>query len=188
MTVKLRAVPHVHGGCVGRLNAGECGRLASRLVELIAGFLAVGIVIAIAAFFVAREAGRIAKDPPPALFDFDDAYAWVVDHLPDDIADAPPMTCAGSSSSRSSSSSARVSRRTAPPRIPRERGDRWQRDRRVHPRAVRGHAGEAYLAEQVYGVIETQAQLPPRDRCRAGPPVKADPDDPKTHGLIPMRA
>ena len=55
-------------------------------MELVAGFIAIGIVVGIAAFFVVREAGRIAKDPPPALFDVDDAYAWVVDHLPDDVA------------------------------------------------------------------------------------------------------
>ena len=55
-------------------------------VEVVAGFLVVGIVVGIAAFFVVREAGRIAKDPPPALFDVEDAYDWVVDHLPDDVA------------------------------------------------------------------------------------------------------
>ena len=44
------------------------------------------VVIAIAAFFVTREATRIAKQPPPALYHLDDALAWVVDHLPDDVA------------------------------------------------------------------------------------------------------
>ncbi len=48
--------------------------------------LAVGIVVAIAAVLVVREAGRIAKDPPPALFDVDEAYEWVVQHLPDAVA------------------------------------------------------------------------------------------------------
>jgi hypothetical protein len=55
-------------------------------MEVVAGFIVVGVVVGIAAFIVAREAGRIAKHPPPALFDFDDAYEWVLAHLPDDVA------------------------------------------------------------------------------------------------------
>ena len=53
---------------------------------LVAGFLVVGLVVAIAAVFVIREAGRIAKEPPASIFDPDDAYEWVVEHLPDDVA------------------------------------------------------------------------------------------------------
>ena len=61
--------------------------LASRArVEIVAGFLAVGIVVGIAAAFVVREARRIANDPPPAMFDFEEAYEWVVEHVPDDVA------------------------------------------------------------------------------------------------------
>ena len=48
--------------------------------------LAFGLVIGIAAIFVVREAGRIAREPPPALFDPDDAYEFVVEHVPDDVA------------------------------------------------------------------------------------------------------
>jgi len=55
-------------------------------MEVIAGFLVVGIVIAIAAFVVVREAGRVARRPPPALFDPEDAFDWVVEHVPDDVA------------------------------------------------------------------------------------------------------
>jgi hypothetical protein len=55
-------------------------------VLIVAALLVVGLVIALAAFIVAREAGRIARDPPGALFDAEDAYEWVVDHLPDDVA------------------------------------------------------------------------------------------------------
>jgi len=55
-------------------------------VEVVAGFLVVGLVVGVAAFVVVREAGRIAKRPPPALFDLDDAFDWVVEHVPDDIA------------------------------------------------------------------------------------------------------
>jgi hypothetical protein len=53
---------------------------------LIAGMLAIGLVLGIAAIFVIREAGRIADEPPPALFDPDDAYEFVVEELPDDVA------------------------------------------------------------------------------------------------------
>lgn len=53
---------------------------------IVVGFLVVGMVIGIAAYFVSREASRIAKEPPPALYHFDDALAWVVEHLPDDLA------------------------------------------------------------------------------------------------------
>ena len=66
--------------------AGRTRRFSLAPVEVVAGFIVVGIVVGIAAFFVVREAGRIAKDPPPALFDVDDAFAWVVDHLPDEVA------------------------------------------------------------------------------------------------------
>jgi hypothetical protein len=53
---------------------------------LVAGMLAFGLVLGIAAAFVIREAGRIAHQPPPALFDPDDAYDFVVEELPDEVA------------------------------------------------------------------------------------------------------
>jgi len=55
-------------------------------VQLVAGFLVVGLVVAIAAAIVIREAGRIAKEPPPALFDLEEAHEWIVAHVPDDLA------------------------------------------------------------------------------------------------------
>jgi hypothetical protein len=55
-------------------------------VVLVVGMLVVGVVIGIAAFFVAREATRLAQEPPPPLFSMDDAYDWVVERLPDDVA------------------------------------------------------------------------------------------------------
>jgi hypothetical protein len=55
-------------------------------VEVVAGFVVVGLVVGIAAFVVAREAGRVARKPPPALYDFEDAFDWVVEHVPDDVA------------------------------------------------------------------------------------------------------
>jgi hypothetical protein len=55
-------------------------------VQIVAGFLVVGLVVAIAAWLVIREAGRVAKEPPPALFDLEEAHEWVVAHVPDDVA------------------------------------------------------------------------------------------------------
>lgn len=46
-------------------------------------FLVVGIVLAIAAALVFREAARLSERPPDAVFDPDDALAWVVEHLDD---------------------------------------------------------------------------------------------------------
>jgi hypothetical protein len=55
-------------------------------VQLVLGMLVLGLVIGLAAFFVIREAGRIAREPPPAVFDVEESYEWVVAHLPDDVA------------------------------------------------------------------------------------------------------
>jgi hypothetical protein len=55
-------------------------------MEVVVGFLAFGLVVTIAAVLVIREAGRIARNPPGALFDPADAYEWVVEHLPDEVA------------------------------------------------------------------------------------------------------
>lgn len=55
-------------------------------MALVVGFVVVGIVLAIAAAFVFREAARMREVPPEAVFDPDDAYDWVVRHLPDIVA------------------------------------------------------------------------------------------------------
>ncbi|MCU1459199.1 MAG: hypothetical protein JWL73_3291 [Actinomycetia bacterium] len=55
-------------------------------MALVVGVLLVGVILVIAAFFLAREAGRLAQEPPAPVFDMTEAYDWVVEHLPDDIA------------------------------------------------------------------------------------------------------
>jgi hypothetical protein len=55
-------------------------------VAWVVGFVVVGLVLAIAAVFVFREAARMTDTPPDAIFDPDDAYEWVVRHLPDIVA------------------------------------------------------------------------------------------------------
>jgi hypothetical protein len=49
----------------------------------VVGFVVVGVVLAIAAGLVFREALRLSDEPPDAVFDPDDALAWVVEHLDD---------------------------------------------------------------------------------------------------------
>src|SRR5215831_544196 len=61
-------------------------RLESVAVVLVTAFLVIGIACAIAAIFVAREATRMAAEPPPPVFDPDEAYEWVIEHLPDVVA------------------------------------------------------------------------------------------------------
>jgi hypothetical protein len=55
-------------------------------VVVVIAVLVVALVIALAVFIVVREAGRLARNPPGALFDAEDAYEWVVERLPDDVA------------------------------------------------------------------------------------------------------
>ena len=49
-------------------------------------FVVVGVVLAIAAALVFREAARLSEEPPDAVFDPDDALGWVVEHLDDLVA------------------------------------------------------------------------------------------------------
>jgi hypothetical protein len=55
-------------------------------VVLVTFLLVIGLACAIAAWFVAREAGRLSAEPPPPVFDMDEAYDWVIEHLPDVVA------------------------------------------------------------------------------------------------------
>jgi hypothetical protein len=53
---------------------------------LVVVLLVVGIAFGIAAWFVVREAGRLTTEPPPVVFSLDEAYEWVVEELPDEVA------------------------------------------------------------------------------------------------------
>lgn len=53
---------------------------------LVTALVVLGIACAIAAWFVAREAGRLSAEPPPPVFDIEEAYDWVVENLPDVVA------------------------------------------------------------------------------------------------------
>ena len=126
-------------------------------MALVIGFVVVGLAIAIAAVFVTREATRIAREPPPALYHLDDALAWVVDHLPDDVAatltvdDVRRMLEFQVEFFKRKGVSSNGS--TAYPPGPVVIGGSETVDY-ILERAEA--TGEPYLPEQVYGVIETQ--------------------------------
>jgi hypothetical protein len=143
-------------------------------VEIVAGMLVVAIVVAIAAWLVIREAGRIANEPPPALFDLDEAHDWVVAHVPDDVAatltsddvrrilefQLEYFETKGVSGNGSGPHS------TGPVVVGGAEAVAYIVDRAAA-------TGEAYLPEQVYGVLETQlAYL--RSIGAVGPPADDD--------------
>ena len=144
-------------------------------MALIVGFLAFGIVVAIAAVFVIREAGRIAKEPPAAIVDPDDAFDWVVEHLPDDVAatltadDVRRILDFQFEFFRRKGVSVNGSR--AGPRGPVVVGGAEQVAYILERSAA---TGETYIPEQVYAVVETQLSYL-RAVCAVGPP--AEPDD-----------
>ena len=53
---------------------------------IILGALAVAAVFVIAAVVVGREARRLATRAPGRVFEFEDAVAWVCDHVGPDVA------------------------------------------------------------------------------------------------------
>jgi hypothetical protein len=148
-------------------------------VELVVGFLVVGLVVAIAAALVIREAGRVAKEPPPAMFDLDEAQDWVVAHVPDDV--AATLTSddvrrilefqleyferkgiAGNGSQGKSPGPIVIGGAEAVAYILERAAD----------------TGEAYLPEQVYGVIDTQLSFL-RSIGAIGPPADEPPPAPR---------
>ena len=50
------------------------------------GALAIAAVFAIAAVVIGREARRLATRPPGRVFEFEDAVAWVCDHVDAEVA------------------------------------------------------------------------------------------------------
>jgi hypothetical protein len=55
-------------------------------VALILIVLAIGAVFAIAAIVVGREARRLAAEPVQRTFNYEEAVAWVCDHVGDEVA------------------------------------------------------------------------------------------------------
>jgi hypothetical protein len=52
----------------------------------VAALLVFGVSCAVAAWVVIREAARLSAEPPPPVFDVEEAFDWVVEHVPDDVA------------------------------------------------------------------------------------------------------
>jgi len=133
-------------------------------VALVAGFLVFGLVIAIAAVIVVREAGRMTKEPPPVLFSMDEAYDFVVENLPDLVAatltpedvrrilafqwEYFQQTGVSANGSKHHPTAGVMSR------VPIIGGD--EEVAYILRRAA--ETGEEYLPEQVEAVVETQAE------------------------------
>src|SRR5437870_10688583 len=156
-------------------------------MEIVVGFLVFGIIIGIAAAFVVREAGRIAKDPPPALFDLDDAYDWVVEHLPDAFAATLTpddvrriLEFQAEYLERQAASGNGSSRRGSGPVV-------FGSSEQIAYVLERATAtGEPYLPEQVDAVLETQlAYL--RSIGAVGPPAGGTARDDDAAGGPPPR-
>ena len=152
---------------------------------LVTAFLVIGIACAIGAYFVAREATRMAAEPPPPVFDPDEAYDWVVEHLPDIVAATLTpedvrrildfqLEYFGRQgvTGNGNSSNARGAVIVGGP----ETVDYIVEQSRT--------AGEEYLPEQVYAVIDTQlAYL--REIGAIGPPAETPPAETPPGGLDP---
>lgn len=143
---------------------------------LVTAFVVLGIACAIAAFFVAREATRMASEPPPPVFDPEEAYDWVVEHLPDVVAatltpddvrrildfQLDYLRRQGVTGNGSSSSPKGAVIVGGPETVD-----------YILERARA--TGEEFLPEQVYAVLDTQlAYL--REIGAVGPPVEMPPD------------
>jgi hypothetical protein len=145
-------------------------------VEIVAGVLVVAVVVAIAAALVIREAGRIAKEPPPALFDLEEAHDWVVAHVPDDV--AATLTSDDVRrilefqleyfENKGVSGNGSGQRTPGPVVVGGAEAVAYIVDRAAA-------TGEAYLPEQVYGVLETQISYL-RSIGAIGPPAGDDRD------------
>jgi len=144
-------------------------------VLLVAGLLVVGIACAIGWWFVAREAGRLAAEPPPPVFDLEEAFDWVVAHLPDLVA----ATLTPADVRRILEFQLEFFQRTGV--AGNGSGPHPKQDvvvagtELVDYVVARSRAtGEEYLPEQVHGVVETQLAYM-RAIGAVGPPV--DPRD-----------
>jgi hypothetical protein len=145
-------------------------------MALVVGMLVVGLVIAIAAVFVVREAGRLAKEPPLPVFDLEEAYEWVVTHVPDDVA----ATLTSDDVRRILDLQIEYFRRKGvsgngshgAPTGPVVVGGAETVDYIIDRAAA---TGETYLPEQVHAVVETQLSYL-RAIGAIGPPAGSEPD------------
>jgi len=135
-------------------------------VAVVTAFLVVGLACAVAAVFVIREAARLAAEPPPPVYDLEEAYEWVVERLPDLVAatltpdDVRLILDLQAEHLRGRGAGAEAARVL---------GTAEMIDDIVARAAA---AGERFLPEQVAAVVDTQLEYL-RDLGAVGPP--ADP-------------
>jgi hypothetical protein len=151
--------------------------MGERSMVLVTGLFVLGVACAIAAWFVIREAGRMAAEPPPPVFDPEEAYEWVVEHVPDAVA----ATLTPADVRRILDFQLEFFRRkgvtgngssSTPPGDVVVGGAETVDYILARARAT----GEEYLPEQVHAVIETQlAYL--REIGAVGPPAGFGPDE-----------
>lgn len=130
-------------------------------MAVLVGFLVFGLVCAIAAVFVIREAGRLAAEPIPPLYSLDEAYDWVVERLPDIVAatltpDDVRLILALQVEYLERQG---VAQNGSGPKVPEAEvviGDAQLVDY-ICERSAQ-EAGEEFLPEQVYAVLETQLE------------------------------
>lgn len=125
---------------------------------LVIGFVVVGVVIALALAVVLGEVRRLRADPPAPIFDEDEVFDWVVEHLPDIVAATLTTKDVARILDFQVELFARrgvsVNRESAMPEGPVVVGGAETVEYIVDRCA---DTGEEYLPEQVLGVIETQA-------------------------------
>ena len=146
-------------------------------MPLVVAMVVGGVVIAIAALIIVREAGRLAQEPPPPVFDLDEAYEWVVKHVPDDVA----ATLTPEDVRRILDLQVEFFKRkgvsgngsNARPVGDVVIGGAETVDYIIQRAAA---AGDEYLPEQVHGVIETQLSYL-RAIGAIGPPAGRGPDE-----------
>ena len=144
-----------------RMPTPSSRRRAVTSVIWVAAFFVFGVVVAIAAVIVVREAGRMTKEPPPVLFSMDEAFDYVVENVPDEVAatltpdDVRRILAFQSEYFKTEGCVDERSKSAHPPR----RASIVGGPETVAYILERAAAtGEAYIPEQVYPVIETQLE------------------------------
>ncbi len=144
-------------------------------MPLVIVMLVLGVVVAIAAVVVVREAGRLAQEPPPPLFDAEEAFEWVVAHVSDEVAATltpeDVRQILGWQLEFFKRKGVSTNGETASPPGTVVIGGAETVDY-ILERAKAG--GEEYLPEQVHAVIETQLSYL-RAIGAIGPPARPDP-------------
>lgn len=127
-------------------------------MALIIGFVVVVVVIVLALAVVLGEVRRLRADQPAPIFDEDEVFDWVVEHLPDIVAATLTTKDVARILDFQVELFARrgvsVNRESSAPEGPVVVGGAETVEYIVDRCAA---TGEEYLPEQVLGVIETQA-------------------------------